>query len=87
MTKDPKITYHLDRDDTLVALPKKYISKILYSSHQMFPGESLPQAKSALYKNDHPERDNSELASDDLNTKFMCMVGQVQWAVTCGRYI
>ena len=52
----------------------------------MFPGESLPQVKSPLDKNDHPELDNSELASDDLITKFMCMVGQLQWAVTLGKY-
>ena len=52
----------------------------------MFPGESLPQVKSPLDKNDHPELDNSELASDDLITKFMCMIGQLQWAVTLGRY-
>ena len=52
----------------------------------MFPGESLPQVKSPLDKNDHPKLDNSELASDDLITKFMCMVGQLQWAVTLGRY-
>ena len=78
--------YHMDPDGTLVAQPKKYISKILDSFHQMFPGESLPQVKSPLDKNDHPELDNSELASDDLITKFMCMVGQLQWAVTLGRY-
>ena len=42
----------------------------------MFPGESLPQVKSPLDKNDHPELDNSELASDDLIT-FMCLVGQL----------
>ena len=78
--------YHLDPDGTLVALPKEYISKILDSFHQMFPGESLPQVKSPLDKNNHPELDNSELASDDLITKFMCMVGQLQWAVTLGRY-
>ena len=66
--------YHMDPDGTLVAQPKKYISKILDSFHQMFPGESLPQVKSCLDKNDHPELDNSELASDDLITKFMCMV-------------
>ena len=52
----------------------------------MFPSESLPQVKSPLDKNDHPELDNSELASDDLITKFTCMVGQLQWAVTLGRY-
>ena len=78
--------YHLDPDGTLVAQPKKYISKILDSFHQIFPGERLPQVKYPLDKNDHPELDNSELASDDLITKFMCMVGQLQWAVTLGRY-
>ena len=76
----------MDPDGTLVALPKKYISKILDSFYQMFPGESLPQVKCPLDKNDHPELDNSELANDDLITKFMCMIGQLQWAVTLGRY-
>ena len=52
----------------------------------MFPGDSLPQVKSPLDKNDHLELDNSELASADLITKFMCMIGQLQWAVTLGRY-
>ena len=52
----------------------------------MFPGETLPQVKSPLDKNDHPELDNSELANEDLITKFMCMIGQLQWAVTLGRY-
>ena len=51
----------------------------------MFHGESLPQVKSTLDKNDHPELDNSEIANDDLITKFMCMIGQLQWAVTLGR--
>ena len=55
--------YHMDPDGTLVAQPQKYISKILDSFHQMFPGESLPQVKSSLDKNHHPELDNSELAS------------------------
>ena len=76
----------MDLDGTLVAQPKKYISNILDSFHLMFPGERLPQVKSPLDKNDHSELDNSELASDDLITKFMCMVGQLQWAVTLGRY-
>ena len=52
----------------------------------MFPGESLAQVKSPLDKNDLAELDNSELANDDLITKFMCMIGQLQWAVTLGRY-
>ena len=52
----------------------------------MFPCETLAQVKSPLDKNDHPELDNSEVANDDLITKFMCMIGQLQWAVTLGRY-
>ena len=52
----------------------------------MLPGEPLPQVKSSLDKNDHPELDNSELANEDLTTKFMCMIGQLQWAVTLCRY-
>ena len=43
--------YHLDPDGTLVTL----ITKILDSFHQMFPGETLPQVKSPLDKNDHPD--------------------------------
>ena len=56
-------------------LPKMYITKILDTFHQMFPGETVPQAKSPLDKNDHPELGNSELANEDLITKFMCMIG------------
>ena len=78
--------YHMDPDGTLVAQPKNVHLQDPILFHQMFPGESLPQVKSPLDKNDHPELDNSELASDDLITKFMCMVGQQQWAVALGRY-
>ena len=76
----------MEPDGTLVAQPKKYISKILDSFHQMFPGERTPQVRSPLDNNYHPELDNSELTSDDLITKFMCMVGQLQWTVIHGRY-
>ena len=51
----------------------------------MFPGDTLPQVKSALDKNDHPELDNFEVANEDLITRFMCMIVQLQWAVTLGR--
>ena len=61
--------YHLDPDGTLIALHKKYITKIPDSFHQMFPGETLPQVKSQLDKNDHPDLDNSELTCEDLITK------------------
>ena len=64
--------YHMDPDGTLVALPKKYISKILDSFHQMFPGDI----------NDHSELDNSQLANDDLITKIHVH----DWPTTMGCY-
>ena len=52
----------------------------------MFPDGHLPKVKSHLDKNDYPELENTELANDELITKFMCMIGQLQWAVTCHRF-
>ena len=43
-------------------------------------------AKSLLEKNDHPEIDNFELCNEDQITKSMSMIGQLQWAITLGRY-
>ena len=48
--------------------------------------KAFPNSNLILDKNDHPELDNCELASEDLINKFMCMVGQLQCAVTLGRY-
>ena len=42
----------------------------------MFPHETLPNVRSPLEKNDHPELENSELANEELITKYMCMIGQ-----------
>ena len=50
------------------------------------PWRKPSPVKSVLDKNNHPELDNSEQASADLTTKFMCMAGQLQWAVTICRY-
>ena len=44
----------------------------------MFPGENLPNVRHRLEKNDHPVLDNSEVASEELMTKYMCMIGQLQ---------
>ena len=78
---DGPVEYHLgcdyyqDPNGTSVTLPKKYITKIVVSCHKMVPGENLPHVKSALEKNDHPELDNTELANQDMVTKYMCMIG------------
>ena len=78
--------YKLDRDGTLVAQPTRYINKILESYKKMFPNETFINAKSPLEMNDHPELDNSELCNEEQITKYMCMIGQLQWAITLGRY-
>ena len=78
--------YKLDKDGTLVAQPIRYINKILESYKKMFPDKNFINAKSALEKNDHPELENSELCNEELMTKYMCMIGQLQWAITLGRY-
>ena len=52
----------------------------------MFPVEKFINAKSPLEKNDHPKLDNSDLCNEEQITKYMCIIGQLQWAVTLGRY-
>ena len=42
--------------------------------------------KTPLEKNDHRELNNTELCNEDDITKYMCMIGQLQWAVMLGRY-
>ena len=78
--------YKLDKDGTLVAQPIRYINKILESYKKMFPNENFINAKSPLEKNDHLELDNSELCNEEQITKYMCMIGQLQWAITLGMY-
>ena len=74
--------YKLDKDVTLVAQPTKYINKIIHSLKKMYLGENFINAKSPLQKNDHPELDNSELCKEQQITKYMRIIGHLQWAVT-----
>ena len=59
--------------------------KILESDKKMFPNENFINAKSPLEKNDHPELDKSELCNEEQITKYMCMIGHLQWVITLGR--
>ena len=52
----------------------------------MFPKENFINAKSSLEKNDHPELDNSELCNEGQITKYMSIIGQLQWVITLSRY-
>ena len=78
--------YTLDKDGTLVAQPIRYIKKIFKSYKKMLPDENFINDKSPLAKNHHPELDNSELCNEEQITKYMRMIGQIQWVITLGRY-
>ncbi|KAL7570520.1 hypothetical protein ACA910_004296 [Epithemia clementina (nom. ined.)] len=77
--------YYLDHDGTLVAAPRKYVSKILEAYKNMF-GEDPKASKLPLDKNNHPELASLELVGPDQIQKYMTMIGQLQWAVTLGRF-
>ena len=89
---DGPLEYHLGcdykphRDDTLAAQPTKYVSRILESYKKMFPNENSLNAKSPLEKNNHPELHNTKLCNEEQITKYLCTIGQLQWAITLGRY-
>ena len=51
----------------------------------MFPNENFYNIKAPLKKNDHPELENTELCNQ-TKSKNTCVIGQLQWAVTLGRY-
>ena len=52
----------------------------------MSPNENFLNIKEPLKKNDHLELDNTELHNQEQITKYMCMIGQLPWAATLGRY-
>ena len=49
-------------------------------------GEDPKPYKTPLEKNDHPETDSLDLVGPDLIDKYMSMIGQLQWAVSLGRF-
>ena len=74
-----------DKDETLCLNPKQCVEKMLETFKDSF-GE-LPQKRdSPSPPNDHPEMDVSELLEDDNVEKHLSLVGQLQWAVSLGRW-
>ena len=55
-------------------------------SEHMFPGESLKKQSSPILEGDHPKLDDSEFVSEEEKTKYMSMMGTVQWLITLGRF-
>ena len=86
------MTYHLgadyfeDPDGTFVSQPKKYIDKLADTYKRLFNEDPPKGYKTSLDKNDHPELDTSEILEGDMATKYLTMVGQLQWLVTLGRF-
>ena len=76
--------YKLDKDGTLVVQSTKYINKVLQSYKKIFHNENFLNTESSLEKNNHPDIENSKLCNEEQNTKYMCMIGQLQWAITLG---
>ena len=60
--------YKLDKDNTLVAQPIKYINKILEAYKKMFSNDNFLNVKAPCKKNDHPELDNTELCNKEQTT-------------------
>ena len=85
---DGQLEYHLasHKGGMLVAQPIRYVNKILESYKKMFPDKNFINDKSPLEKKDHPELDNSELCNEEQITKYMCMIGQLLWAITLDWY-
>ena len=89
---DGKLNYHLgadyfeDPDGALVSQPRKYIDKVADTCKRLFNDDASKHYKTPLDKNDHPELDTSEILEGDMATKYLTMVGQLQWLVTLGRF-
>ena len=89
---DGKLNYHLgadyfeDPDGALVSQPRKYIDKVADTCKRLFNDDAPKHYKTPLDKNDHPELDTSEILEGDMATKYLTMVGQLQWLVTLGRF-
>jgi Reverse transcriptase (RNA-dependent DNA polymerase) len=85
------ISYHLgcdfyrDPDGTLCCGPKQYIEKMLGAYKRMF-GETPQQYSSPLEKNDHPELDDTKEMTGDKITKYLSMIGALQWCISLGRF-
>ena len=74
-----------DTDNVLHLDPKQHIEKPLVSFKDVF-GESPRKQDTPLAPDDHPEMDTSELLGDEDTEKHLSLTGQLQWAVTLGRW-
>ena len=89
---DGKLSYHLDADcfedpdGTFVSQPRKYIDKLAETYKRLFNNEPPKGHKNPQNKNDHLELDTSEILEGDMVSKYLTMVGKLQWQGTLGRF-
>ena len=90
MGYDP-LDYHLgysykrDPDDTLVADPRKYVSKSIESYERMFSTKPK-KAKPPLEAADHPELHQSDFCNEEEIKQYQTLIGQLQWLISLGRF-
>ena len=70
-------SYKQDPDGTLVADPRKYVSKIIESYEKMF-STRLKKARPPLEAGDHPERDLSDFCNEEEFKQYQTLIGQLQ---------
>jgi hypothetical protein len=65
--------------------PRKYITKMMDQFKNMY-GCKSKEYTSPLEKGDHPEGDTSEDLDEQGIKKYQTMIGNLQWAVSLGRF-
>jgi hypothetical protein len=86
---EPK--YHLggdfgrDPDGTLTWGAKSYIKKMIDNYERMF-GEPPKKYSSPIDPDATPELDTSDVLDADGISKYMSLIGALQWCVTLGRF-
>jgi hypothetical protein len=87
------IEYHLgcdffrDEEGVLCFAPRKYIDKLIASYERMFGSKpKTTKITSPLVKGDHPEIDDSAFLDDNGIQQYQSLIGQLQWAISLGRF-
>ena len=78
--------YFRDEDGTLCVGPIKYIDKMAMEYERLYGTKPSTKASSPLEKNDHPELDDSPILDDDGIRQYQSLIGELQWAITLGRF-
>ena len=87
------IEFHLgcdffrDEEGVLCFAPRKYIDKMVASEERMFGSKpKTTKITSPLVKGDHPEIDDSAFLEDKEIQQYQSLIGQLQWAISLGRF-